>query len=63
MMEGTEGTEEVWDAGICGFKILDVQKLRDGGDGTDLEPGTGTYTDESPSQRLLFITYSRSGRN
>uniref|UniRef100_UPI00358DE085 uncharacterized protein isoform X3 n=2 Tax=Myxine glutinosa TaxID=7769 RepID=UPI00358DE085 len=24
--------------GICGFRILDVQKLRDGGDGTDQEP-------------------------
>ena len=28
-------------AGICGFRILDVQNLHDGGDGTDLEPGTG----------------------
>uniref|UniRef100_A0A8C4QN16 C2H2-type domain-containing protein n=1 Tax=Eptatretus burgeri TaxID=7764 RepID=A0A8C4QN16_EPTBU len=25
-------------AGICGFKILDVQNLRDGGDGTNQEP-------------------------
>uniref|UniRef100_A0A8C4PWD8 C2H2-type domain-containing protein n=1 Tax=Eptatretus burgeri TaxID=7764 RepID=A0A8C4PWD8_EPTBU len=35
-MEGPGGA-----AGICGFRILDVQNLRDGGDGTDLEPGTG----------------------
>ena len=27
-------------AGICGFRILDVQNLRDGVDGTDQEPGT-----------------------
>ena len=30
--------------GIRGFRVLDVQSLRDGGDGTDLEPGTKNLT-------------------
>ena len=30
------------DAGICKFRILDVQNLRDGGEGTEPFPESGT---------------------
>jgi len=44
-------------AGICGFRILDVQNLRDGGDGTDLEPGTGFSRDGETT--LMNISESK----